>query len=122
MDLLADENQHPDVVASLRAAGYTVEYIKESSPGAMDEEILARPDIGLLVFITYDRDFGDLIFHQGLPTPAAVLYTRMDRTEPDIIASRLLALLEAGIAPGHITTITKDSARMKPFPAGADHA
>ena len=122
MDLLADENQHPAVVARLRAAGFTVEFIRETSPGASDAAILARLDIGAMLLFTYDRDFGDLIFNQGLPAPAAILYTRLSRADPDYVATRLLSLLEAGVATGHMITVTRDGERMKPFPAGANHA
>jgi predicted nuclease of predicted toxin-antitoxin system len=118
--LLADENQHPVVVARLRAAGYSVEFVQESSPGAQDRQILARPDIGEMVLLTYDRDFGDLIFKQGLPAPAAILYTRISRLEPELIASRLLSELHAGIAIGHITTITPQGVRARPFNSGSD--
>ena len=118
MHLLADENQHPAVVARLRAAGHQVEWVRDSSPGADDAEILARPDIGSLILLTYDRDFGDLIFNRGLPAPATILYTRLSRAEPIDIATRLLTLLEAGVATGHIITITKDGVRMKPLPPG----
>ena len=121
MDLLADENQHPLVVARLRQAGYSVEWIAETAPGSADTAILSRPDIGRLVLVTYDRDFGDLIFNRGLPAPHAILYTRLSRAEPAVIANRLLALLEAGIAAGHITTVTRDGARTRPFLSGASH-
>ena len=121
MDLLADENQHPRVVARLRDAGYRVEFIAETSAGARDKEILARADIGSKVLLTYDRDFGDLIFHQSYPTPFAILYTRLNRARPEHIAERLLAELEAGITPGHMTTITDDGVRLRPFPTGADN-
>jgi predicted nuclease of predicted toxin-antitoxin system len=117
--LIADENQHPIVVARLRGAGHRVQWIRESSPGAADANILAKEDIGSLVFITDDRDFGDLIFNRGFPGPAAILYTQLSRVEPDVIAERLLALIEDGVASGHIITITKDGARVKPFPTGA---
>ena len=119
MNLLADENQHPAVVARLRAAGHVVEFIRESSPGARDEDILARQDIGSWVLVTYDSDFGNLIFNRGLPSPGAVLYLRLNRVSPSDIAARLLDLLEAGIELRHITTITRDGERLKPFPAGA---
>lgn len=119
MRLLADENQHPLVVARLRAAGFSVEWVRETSAGSSDQQILARPDIGSFVFITYDRDFSDLIFNQGFPAPAAILYTRLDRTEPDDIADRIIALIEDGVAMRHMTSITKDGERIKPFPIGA---
>ena len=121
MDLLADENQHPRVVARLRDAGYKVEFIIESSAGEQDEEILSRPNIGSKILLTYDRDFGDLIFHRGYPSPFALLYTRLNRAEPERIADRLLAELEAGITPGHMTIITDDGVRLRPFPTGATH-
>lgn len=121
MRLLADENQHPKLVARLRAAGYQVEYVRETSAGSDDSEILLRADIGSFVFLTDDRDFGDLIFSQGYPAPLAILYMRLDRVTPDLVADRLLALLATGVAQRHIITITKDSERLKPFPPGAQH-
>lgn len=117
--ILADENQHPFVVARLREAGYTVEFVRETTPGASDRDILVRPDIASFVLVTYDRDFGDLIFNHGLPTPAAILYTRLDRADPAYVARRLLELLEAGVPLGQIITITKDGTRSRPFSTGA---
>ena len=122
MKLLADENQHPLVVARLREAGFEVEYVRETSPGAKDEEILARPDIGRLILLTYDRDFGDLIFNRRYPLPSAILYTRLDRKAPEVVANRFISVLEAGVARNYLTTITEDGERTKPFPAGADNA
>ena len=121
MRVLADENQHPVVVARLRNAGYTVEWIRETSPGSIDEVILQRPDINDFVFITDDRDFGDLIFNRGYPAPRAILYNRLNRAHPDAIADRLLVQLTAGGIDGFLTTITRDGIRTKPFPAGASH-
>ncbi|PTS87604.1 hypothetical protein DBR17_05705 [Sphingomonas sp. HMWF008] len=74
-----------------------------------------------MILLTYDRDFGDLIFNRGLPAPLAILYTRLNRAEPEHIAERVLALLEAGVATGHMITITKDGERLKPFPLGANN-
>ena len=122
MDLLADENQHPVVIGRLRDAGHSVEAVKETSPGAENEDILARPDISRLVLITYDRDFCDLIFNQGHPSPGALIYTRLSRVEPELIDDRLLAILASGVTPSHITTVTKDGVRLRPFPPGAADA
>jgi predicted nuclease of predicted toxin-antitoxin system len=120
--LLADENQHPHVVAQLRANGYDVEWVRDTSPGAQDAQILLRADIETLTLITDDRDFGDLIFNKGYPAPYAILYNRLNRAHPDQVAVRLLALLKAGAMAGHIITITKDGERMKPFPFGDANA
>ena len=122
MLLLADENQHPLVIARLRAAGYNVEALAETSSGMTDVDILRRADIASTILVTYDRDFGELIFKHGHAAPLAVLYTRLSRAEPDYIADRLIALLAGGIAHGHITSVTKDGERVKPFPSGATNA
>ncbi len=121
MKLLADENLHPLVVARLREAGHDVEYVRETAPGAKDAEILARPDIGTCLLLTYDRDFGDLIFSRGLPAPGAILYIRLNRTQPEAIASRLLDILRSGAMTGGITTVTQHGERIKSFPLGAEN-
>ena len=84
-----------------------------------DPEILLRDDMGSLVFISGDRDFGDLIFNRGYPVPRAILYQRLNRLDPDGIADRLIAVLGRGDFDGHIVTLTKDGERSKPFPSGA---
>ncbi|HEX8258357.1 MAG TPA: DUF5615 family PIN-like protein [Allosphingosinicella sp.] len=116
MKFLADENLHPLVVQHLRSLGFEVEWIKEAGPGALDEEILSRPDIAQLVLVTLDRDFGDLIFSRGFPAPRAILYSRLSRANPQAIAERIADLVERGLAEHHITTITALGERVKAFP------
>ncbi|MBV8685546.1 MAG: DUF5615 family PIN-like protein [Alphaproteobacteria bacterium] len=120
MKLLADENLHPLIVRRLRAAGHEVEWVKETGPGAKDEALLSRSDISELVLVTLDRDFGDLIFRQGFPRPRAILYSRLNRANPQAIADRLLALIERGLAENHMTTLTAQGERLKLFPGVAD--
>jgi predicted nuclease of predicted toxin-antitoxin system len=116
--ILADENMHRIVVVRLRAAGFDVEWIRESHPGLLDRDILRRPDIAGLILVTHDRDFGDLIFNQGLPAPQAVLYSRLPHRASEETARRLIGLLEAGGVAGQMITITKDGYRTRPFPLG----
>ncbi len=120
MKLLADENVHPLIVRHLRDGGHDVEWVKESSRGASDSEILLRSDIGELVLLTLDRDFGDLIFQRGFPAPRAILYSRLSRARPQAIADRIAVVLERGPAERHMTTITARGERTKPFPGVDD--
>lgn len=121
MRLLADENVHRLVVAHLRDAGYDVEWVKETTAGARDHDLLARGDIGGLVLVTNDRDFGELVFRDRLPAPHAILYTRVPHLEWRLAADLLIALLERGVPAQQITTITKDGVRSRPFPTGEDN-
>lgn len=121
MRLLADQNVHRRVVECLRQAGFDVEFILETMPGRPDEEILARPDIGSLIFITGDKGFGDWLFNKRLPQPLALLLSRLPQPEWQRTSDRLIAILERGVLPGQMVTITKDGERAKPFPVGADN-
>lgn len=112
---------HSRVVLSLRSAGYDVESILETMPGKLDEEILARRDIGDLVFITGDKGFGRWLFQRGLPKPLTVLFSRLPHREWDVTAKRLLTILERGVPPGQMVTITKRGERTKPFSTGASN-
>lgn len=121
MRLLADENVHGKLVALLRSCGFDVEWIAESMPGLPDDRILGRPDIGDLVLLTFDRDFGDLIFHRGFPSPRCILYSRVGRTDPHQAADRIRLLIEKGLPERHMIRIARDGERLKPFPDGADN-
>ncbi len=119
MLLIADENVHGKVVASLRTAGYYLPWIKEFAVGALDPDILARPDVLASVFITNDSDFGELIFNKGFRPPQAILYTRTLHRDWRLTSDLLLRELEQGVTLGHMTTITSRSIRRTPFPIGA---
>lgn len=121
MRLLADQNVHRRVEQCLRAAGFDVECILKTMPGLLDEEILARSDIGDLIFITGDKGFGDWVFNKRLPQPLMILLSRLPQPEWRTTADRLIAILERGVAPGQMITITKDGERTKPFPPGANN-
>jgi len=97
-------------------SGLDVEWVKETSRGAQDSDILSRSDIGDLVLVTLDRDFGDLIYRQGFPSPRAILYSRLSRAKPQAIADRIVELIGRGVAERHITTITARGERTKAFP------
>lgn len=121
MRLLADENVHRKVVMALRQAGLTVEWVRESSAGAEDPDILGRPDIAELVLVTNDGDFGTLIFKDRRPSPRAILYTRTPHRDWQTTTQLVIAELERGVVANHMTTITKDGVRRRPFPTGEDN-
>jgi predicted nuclease of predicted toxin-antitoxin system len=117
--VVVDENVHSIVLQRLRDSGIEVEAIAESSPGISDAEILARDGLADCVLVTYDSDFGELIFKRDMPTPHALIYSRLGRAEPRYVADRILALLEKGFEAGHCYVILKDGVRVRPFSAGS---
>ena len=120
MRLLADENVHGFVIRRLREAGLHIEAVAETVPGATDRDILQRPDIADLILITYDSDFGELIFKHGLPCPRAVIYSRLGRAEPRYVADAIIELVRRPISPASFNVITNDGVRTRPIGQGTD--
>ena len=89
---LVDENVPPRMVSGLRSAGFDVESVQSDTRGSSDEEILALAAREQRVLVTYDTDFGDLIFHRGVSALAGVLLLRLTGSIEDH-TERLLEVL-----------------------------
>jgi hypothetical protein len=62
MHLLANENFPLVSVHLLRQAGYEIASITEDSPGIEDPEVLARAVDEQQIILTFDRDYGELVY------------------------------------------------------------
>jgi predicted nuclease of predicted toxin-antitoxin system len=76
LKILADEGIDAPIVDRLREEGHQVIYVAELDPGVDDGTILdlARRQGALL--LTFDKDFGELIFRQRR-APSGVLLLRL---------------------------------------------
>ncbi|MBI5629050.1 MAG: DUF5615 family PIN-like protein [Candidatus Rokubacteria bacterium] len=73
MNLVADEGVDRAVVERLRHDGHEVVYVAELSPSVTDEEVLRQANARRAVLLTADKDFGELVFRQGLVHSGVVL-------------------------------------------------
>jgi predicted nuclease of predicted toxin-antitoxin system len=116
--LLADENVPRATVDSLRIAGLDVSAVIEHMPGASDAAVLefARSEKRLL--LTFDRDFGELIYRRGELPPPGVVYFRFLPIDPEESARILRSLLEHSeiTLSGRFTVVTRDQVRQRPLP------
>lgn len=73
MRFLADENVDCAIVERLRQEGHAVTYVVEMATSPQDNQLirLANDDAALL--LTADKDFGELVFRQGLMVHGVVL-------------------------------------------------
>ena len=92
MRLLADENMHPRVIQALRAAGHDVVAVSEVARSAPDDDVLALADSEQRVLLTFDKDFGELVFLWGLNS-AGVILLRMPGAALSERITRLLRVL-----------------------------
>jgi predicted nuclease of predicted toxin-antitoxin system len=121
MRFLADENIPRASLHALRAAGHDVLSIAESFPGMADSDVLRSGIEQGRILITFDRDFGALVFRASTPAEPGIVLFRLVPMDPEEPASVLLALMEhADIRfAGRITVIGRDSVRQRVLP-GAD--
>ena len=73
MKIVADEGIERHVVVRLRVEGHDVVHIAEIARGITDPEILELANREEALLITYDKDFGDLIFYKQYNTHGVML-------------------------------------------------
>jgi len=73
VNLVANEGVDRPVVERLRQDGHDVVYVAELSPSITDEEVLQEANARTAVLLTADKDFGELVFRQGLVHSGVVL-------------------------------------------------
>jgi predicted nuclease of predicted toxin-antitoxin system len=73
VNLVADEGIEAAIVRELRAGGYSVTYFAEEAPASSDRVVLDLAHAAQSLLLTADKDFGELIFRQGLTSAGVVL-------------------------------------------------
>jgi predicted nuclease of predicted toxin-antitoxin system len=118
MRFLANENFPLTSVNRLRQAGYDIASITEDSPGIADSEVLARAANEERIILTFDRDYGELIYRLGMPSPMGVVYFRYQPLTPEESAEYLLRLLsvEGLFLQRRFTVLTRTQVRQRPLP------
>lgn len=109
---LANENIARASVELLRKNGLDVLWVSEWGPSTTDELVLEIARREGRVVITYDSDYGEMIFSRQLPRPLGIVFLRLrSRNEtdpakivlsyldedPDIFENRFSVITENGI-------------------------
>ena len=116
MKLLADENVPLKTVGALRRSGEDVVAVAEVSPGAADEDVLELARRQGRVIVTFDRDYGHLVFGRHLAPPAGVLYLRSLPESAEELATYVMELKANGVQfEGRFTTVSRSGIRQRPM-------
>lgn len=118
MRFLANENFPLQSLRILRQADQKVASVTEDSPGIEDAEVLARAADEQRVILTFDRDYGELIYRLRLRSPRGVIYLRFRPHTPEEPASILLNLLQTEELQfeERFTVVERDQIRQRPLP------
>lgn len=117
--LVADENVDHGAINALRAKGYRVVAISEELAGEKDEIVLRRARELRAVLLTFDKDFGELMFKRGHAAPRSVLFLRTipsSSQEMFNVFDGLLTGQVAGDVMGYFVVWTRDGTRKRLFP------
>ena len=115
--LLANENFPAPSVRYLRDRGFDVAAVAEGAGGLADTAVLALATAEQRWIVTFDRDYGELIFARGLAAPPAVFLFRMRSYRPDAPGRVLAELLDSeGEFEGHFVLVDEAGIRKRPLP------
>lgn len=114
---LANENFPLSSVKILRLAGFDVSYIGTDYKGISDNEVINIAIHENRTILTFDRDYGELIFKKKYKPINGVIYFRWGEYLPDDPGNYLIDLLNSLDIKfeGKLTVITKDTIRQKNY-------
>ena len=95
---LANENISRTTVEILRENGHDVKWVAESIPSIDDERVLLLACGEQRIIITFDSDYGELIYRDKNSPPPGVIYLRLKSDDPALPARLILKYL--AISPG----------------------
>ncbi len=118
MRLLANENPPRDAVLALRARGHDVVWMHEAAPGQSDADVLRRAHAEERVLLTFDKDFGELAYRQGLAASPGVILFRASFASGSDAAQFIVSALESRADwVGSFGVIEPDRIRLRPLAA-----
>jgi len=92
--LLANENVPGDAIIATRAAGHDVMWIREVSRGADDNAVLALALSEKRILLTFDKDFGEMVFRLGSAASCGIILARPRLRSPHYVVRFLLDVLD----------------------------
>jgi predicted nuclease of predicted toxin-antitoxin system len=123
MKILAGENLARDIIAWLRASGHDVLYAADAAPGTSDSVWAVRAEQEDRILLTADKDFGELVFRDGLSSHGVVLLRLDDLTVSEALSrlQSVWSVVEAN-PTGQFIVITEKKVRVRPLTSAIDDA
>lgn len=115
MKFLANENIPTATVIKLRDEGHDVFSVGVEFPSIKDEAVISLASSEDRIILTFDSDYGELIFKYGLTNRAGIVYFRIQNFQPAEPAEILLRLLSETeiIFENRFTVIAENNIRQR---------
>ena len=117
MDFLANENFPKPSISILRSENFKVFSISEDFPGISDVSVIQKAKEFKAIILTFDSDYGELIFRYSLNNPPSVIYFRYKGKSPDFAGNKLKTLLKTKKInfEGFFTVIEEENIRQRKY-------
>lgn len=116
MRFLANENFPDPSIIVLRRAGHDVKSIRTDAPRSSDPQVIATAQAESRIILTFDKDYGELIFKDGIEAPPAVLFLRYRGRDPQAAATLVQDAIAAGtVLEGRFTVIEEEGIRQRSY-------
>ena len=116
MHFLANENFPLPGIKLLRELGYSVYSIAEESKSISDEDVIRIAVDKNLIILTFDKDYGEIIFRYSYQHPPAVVYFKSKGTSPFDAAKTLLFQISKGMEfSNSFTIVDKENIRQRKY-------
>ena len=114
MEFLANENFPRPSILQIRSKGYLVRSIQEEQGGISDEEVVDLAEQEKLIILTFDSDYGEILFKYPREEAPSVVYFRFKGKAPNDAGLLLLELIESGIQlKGYFTVVEETGIRQR---------
>jgi predicted nuclease of predicted toxin-antitoxin system len=114
--LLLNENFPQPSVDALREQGHDALWIRDRHAGITDIAVMEMAVRDQRWIVTFDRDYGELVFNRRLPPPPAIILLREPHYRPAEPAGWLCDLLrDQERFQGQFVVLTRDSIRSRPL-------
>jgi len=94
MKFLADENVPQELVDILLQNHIDIISVRPAYSGISDEEVVNLSNTEKRTIISFDKDFGKLIFQEGIKPKDGIIFIRDNPVDPKSIADTLIKFFE----------------------------
>jgi predicted nuclease of predicted toxin-antitoxin system len=106
-----------ECITRLRQGGHDVLWMREARPGSPDAEVLRMAQEESRLLITFDKDFGELVFRCGAKSSHGVVLFRIAQPSATAVATKVVAVLASRDDwAGQFSVEEEFAIRMRPLP------
>lgn len=118
MRFLANENFPRASIILLRNEKHDVFSVAESCSGAKDEDVLSLAHLERHIILTFDQDYGEIIFRRQKTHSSGIVLFRINPAYPEEPAHLLLDLLkvEGLMLETKFSVLDRQQIRIRPLP------